>query len=181
MAVADKNNIELDLSSDQDGISGITNTGYQSDSGNLWQLPNLPHSPSNHVGENKELTTVPADSNQRQSVQQPLTAETSNPLNAGGEQAVYQNPVLFVNSLGGLTVTTANAETAMSQQMEVRHMFTITTILFEIRNLCHNTIKTEISKMITSELKIKECKNYKCWLIAFFNRTYSEVVKRNCN
>ena len=113
----DDNNMNLDLSRVQDETN-VPNGDHQSDSGEPWQLPDLPQPQSSQNAENEEFLQQASSANQWQSVQQVLpvhAVETSSLLSVGGESSEQRlHPVIFVNNLG-LAVT----ETNMSQGLEV--------------------------------------------------------------
>ena len=96
MAMADESN--LDLCGGQDKTNAVANHDYKSDSGNQWQLP--------------DITDPPSCFSQEQSVQQPLPLETSISVNVDEKQ--IKDPAVDT------------AETAFSQEVEVRIGFTFT-------------------------------------------------------
>ena len=87
----------LDLCGGQDKTNAAKDD-YKSDGSNQWQLP--------------DITDPPSYFSQGQSVQQPLPIETSISVNVGEEQ--IEDPAVDT------------AETAFSQEIEVRTFFTFT-------------------------------------------------------
>ena len=123
MAMADENNVDTDLSRVQDETNTVANGDHQCDSGNPWQPSDLSQPQSNQDTEIKEFTEgfiQPAnDVNQWQAVQQPFPVEASSSLDVGGESSEQlHSPVQFVNNYGP-RVAMSDAETNMSQGLEV--------------------------------------------------------------
>ena len=123
MAMADENNVDSDLNRVQDETNAVANGDHQCDSANPWQLPDLSQPQSNQDAEIKELTAgflQPAnDVNQWQPVQQPFPVEASSSLDVGEESSEQlHSPVQFVNNYGP-RVAMSDAETTMSQGLEV--------------------------------------------------------------
>ena len=122
MAMADVNNFDSDFNPVQDETNAVAN----GDSGNPWQLRDSSQPQGNQDADIKELTAgfvQPADDvnhvNQWQPVQQSFPLEANSPLDVGGESSEQRHdPVLFVN-IYGPRVNMTDAETTMSQGLEV--------------------------------------------------------------